>query len=253
MMESFLYSLLFPANILILFATMATIFWLMRWRKLALFALITGLSWVFLWSLPVTTLIAGGYLEQRYPQRPAHEYPRVDAIVVLGGHIQGNRHNWFEEFDRSLVVSRESIAADLYKAQRADLILLSGGALKGSVSDTASMSRSLQMMGIPAESILQETQSQNTLENARLTDQTLRNLERQQILLVTSALHMPRAMTAFEGRPMIVTPASLPPQIKWPPSNQTPVWIPNLHTLLASQSIIKEYVGLILYWVQAVL
>ena len=253
MTESIIYSLLFAPNVLILMAIVSTLLWLLRWRKLAIFSLGIGILWVFLWSLPATTLIAGGYLEQRYTRKAPADYPKADAIVVLGGHIQGNRHNWFEDFNRDLVVSRESVAAQLYKAQRSDLILLSGGALKGPVSDTATMSRSLQNMGIPAEAIIQETQSQNTLENARLTDKTLRDLERQQILLVTSALHMPRAMTAFDDQPMTVTPAPLPTQINWPKGRAMPIWMPDLHTLLASQTIIKEYVGLILYWVRAIL
>ena len=253
MTESVFYSLLFAPNVLILMAIISTLLWLLKWRKVAVFALGTGFLWVFLWSLPATTLIAGGYLEQRYPRKAPADYPKADAIVVLGGHIQGNRHNWFEDFNRDLVVSRESVAAELFDAQRSDLILLSGGALKGSVSDTATMARSLQSMGIPATAIIQETQSQNTLENARLTDKTLRDLERQQILLVTSALHMPRAMTAFDDQPMIVTPAPLPAQIIWPKGRTMPIWMPDLHTLLASQTIIKEYVGLILYWVRATL
>ncbi len=251
MTESIFYSLLFAPNALILMTIASTLLWLLKWRKFAIFSISVGILWVFLWSLPATTLIAGGYLEQRYPAKSPLEYPKVDAIVVLGGHIQGNRRNWFEQFNRDLVISRESVAAQLYRAQRADLILLSGGALKGPVSDTATMARSLEQMGIPAQAIIQETQSQNTLENARLTDKTLRDLERQQILLVTSALHMPRAMTAFDNQPMDVTPAPLPAQISWPKSRSMPIWVPDLHTLLASQTIIKEYAGLVLYWLRS--
>ena len=247
------YSLLFAPNVLILMSIISAGLWLGRWRKLAWFFLVGGVMWVLLWSLPIMSVIAGGYLESRYPSRETEHYPVSDAIVVLGGHIQGNRHNWFEAYDRDKVISRESLAAVLYEARRADLVLLSGGALEGSVSDTANMARSLRTMGVPAQAIIQETLSQNTLENAQLTDQTLRSLERQRILLVTSALHMPRAMAAFEGKPMQVTAAPLPAQIIWPAGKTKSIWAPDLHTLLASQTIIKEYAGLILYWLQALL
>jgi uncharacterized SAM-binding protein YcdF (DUF218 family) len=172
----------------------------------------------------------------------------ADAIVVLGGHVQGNRSNWFEPYDHQSVVNRESHAASLYFAGRAPLIVLSGGALEGNISDTATMARSLQKLGIPNDVIIQETQSKNTLENAELTDQTLRSLQKKSIFLVTSALHMPRAMLAFESTAIKAWPAPLPPQIRWPAAEDRRIWLPDLHTLLASRSIIKEYAGLMVYW-----
>lgn len=253
MSTTVVYSLLFAPNVLILMTIISAGLWLLRWRRTAVCFLIGGMLWVLLWSLPITTVMAGGYLEKRYERLEPDAYSQADAIVVLGGHIQGNRHNWFEEYDRNKVVSRESMAALLYQAGRSDLILLSGGALEGPISDTANMARSLQSMGIPPEAIVQETRSQNTLENARLTDETLRSLERQRILLVTSALHMPRAMSAFAGRPMEITAAPLPPQIIWPADRNKSIFAPDLHTLLASQTIIKEYAGLILYWIRALI
>lgn len=250
MIPTSLYSLLFPPNLLIALAVLSALSWWLNFRRTALLLMGTGAFWVIIWSLPITTLYAGGYLEKRYSPQLAEQYPKADAIVVLGGHIQGNRHNWFEPYESDRVIRRESIAAELFKANRSDLILLSGGALEGNVSDTAVMENTLLAQGIPQSSILHESKSKNTFENARLTEQTLHNLEHQHILLVTSALHMPRAMMAFEHRPMRVTPAPLPAQIIWPSDSIKSRWTPDLHTLLASQSIIKEYLGLVLYWLR---
>lgn len=248
MVSKIAYSLLFPPNLLLAIAVFSVILaLLLRWRWLPIGLTALGLLWVLAWSLPITSLQAGRYLEQRYPQKPPSQYPQVDAIVVLGGHMQGNRSNWFEAYDKQNVISRESLAATLYLAGRAPLILLSGGALEGNISDTANMARSLRQLGIPAKAILQETRSQNTLENAELTDKTLQQLQKQTILLVTSALHMPRAVAAFNNTGVAVLPAPLPPQIKWAPVSERSPWIPNLHALMASSSIIKEYAGLVLY------
>jgi len=249
MLSKILYSLLFPPNVLLGLMLVSVLLLLaFRWRWVPLALLTIGLLWVFAWSLPATTIYAGRFLEQRYPQLELTAYPKVEVIVVLGGHIQGNRSNWFEVYDKQNVVSRESLAAALYLANRSPLILLSGGALDGNISDTASMARSLIRLGIPAKAILQETLSQNTWENAELTDQTLRSLEKKSILLVTSALHMPRAVAAFQNTNIVVFPAPLPPQIKWRPIHGHSIWSPNLHTLMASSSIIKEYAGLVVYW-----
>jgi len=248
MMSSLAYSMLFAPNVLVALVVLAIVLLMIKRRGSAVVCLLAGLFWVLLWSLPITTLMAGGWLEHRFVQRPADQYPTAQAIVVLGGHIQGNRRNWFEPYEPANVVGRETLAAELYKAGRAPLILLSGGALVGNISDTANMARNLQGAGIPAEAILQETQSQSTLENALLTQETLRRHEINRILLVTSALHMPRAMAAFDNTSIEVTAAPLAPQIKLPENIIQKPWSPDLHTLLASRSIIKEYTGMLVYW-----
>jgi len=248
MMSSLAYSMLFPPNVLVALVVLAVFLLLIKRRGSAMACLLAGLFWVLIWSLPITTIMAGGWLEHRFAQRPADQYPTAQAIVVLGGHIQGNRRNWFEPYEAANVVGRETLAAELYEAGRAPLILLSGGALVGNISDTANMARNLQGAGIPTDAILQETQSQSTLENAVLTQETLRKRRINRILLVTSALHMPRAMAAFEHTNIAVTAAPLAPQIKLPENIIQNPWSPDLHTLLASRSIIKEYAGLLVYW-----
>jgi uncharacterized SAM-binding protein YcdF (DUF218 family) len=248
MLNQIANSLLFAPNVLVAAAVIALVLLLFKQSIMGILSLAFGLLWVLTWSLPITTLYAGGWLEKRYTQHPNVEMQTADAIVVLGGHVQGNRSNWFEPYDRQSVVNRESRAASLYFAGRAPLIVLSGGALEGDISDTAAMARSLQKLGIPNDVIIQETQSKNTLENAELTDQTLRSLQKKSIFLVTSALHMPRAMLAFESTAIKAWPAPLPPQIRWPAAEDRRIWLPDLHTLLASRSIIKEYAGLLVYW-----
>ena len=248
MFNGLAYALLFPPNVLVALVVVAVVLLLIKHRVAAIVCLLVGLAWVLLWSLPVATLVAGGWLESRFPARTPATYPQTQAIVVLGGHIQGNRRNWFEPYDRANVVGRESLAAELYLANRAPLIVLSGGALQGNISDTANMARALERAGIPTEVILQETESQSTQENAELTQKTLQKLNLDRILLVTSALHMPRAMAAFDNTSVTVTAAPLPPQIKLDNSTNQRRWSPDLHTLLASRSIIKEYAGLVIYW-----
>ncbi len=249
-LSNILYRLLYPPNLslFILAIAFAAIF-LKRW-VFSLTLIGVAIAWVFAWSLPVTTLVAGGFLENRYQSLVAKDYPQADAIVVLGGHIQGNRSNWFTPYDKQMVRSRETLAADLYRAQRAPVIVLSGGALEGPIGDTNNMARSLIQNGIPEQAILLETRSQNTFENALLTQKTLSNLEKKRILLVTSALHMPRSMAAFEKQPIEVTAAPLPKQITVPHIRPLNIWQPDSLTLEASRTILKEYLGLFVYWLR---
>ena len=70
------------------------------------------------------------------------------------------------------------------------------------------------------------------------------------ILLVTSALHMPRAMAAFSKQGVQAIAAPTPPQIVAPADGSLPLWLPDQRTFDASRSIIKEYAGLFVYWLR---
>jgi uncharacterized SAM-binding protein YcdF (DUF218 family) len=249
-LSNFLYRLLYPPNLSLLILAIAFVAMFLKKRFFSFTLIGVAIVWVMLWSLPVTTLVMGGFLENRYQSLAAKDYPKADAIVVLGGHIQGNRHNWFTPYDKKMVRSRETLAAELYLTQRAPVMVLSGGALEGSIGDTNNMARTLIQNGIPEQAILLETHSQNTFENALLTQKTLSNLEKKRILLVTSALHMPRSMAAFEKQPIEVTAAPLPKQITVPNIRPLHIWQPDNITLEASRSILKEYLGLFVYWLR---
>jgi uncharacterized SAM-binding protein YcdF (DUF218 family) len=246
----FLNGLLYPPNLSFLLLTIACVALFLRKRFFSVMLIGVAIIWIVMWSLPVTTLVAGGFLEDRYASLAAKDYPTADAIVVLGGHIQGNRSNWFTPYDKQMVRSRETLAAELFRAQRAPVIVLSGGALEGPIGDTNNMARNLVQNGIPERVIVLETSSQNTFENALLTQKTLSALEKKRILLVTSALHMPRSMAAFEKQPIEVTAAPLPKQITVPHLRPLNIWQPDALTLESSRSILKEYLGLFVYWLR---
>jgi uncharacterized SAM-binding protein YcdF (DUF218 family) len=246
----FLHGLLYPPNLSLFILAIAFASMFLKRRVFSLTLIGVAIVWVVMWSLPVTTLVTGGFLENRYESLAVKDYPTADAIVVLGGHIQGNRSNWFTPYDKQMVRSRETLAAELFRAQRAPVIVLSGGALEGAIGDTNNMARSLIQNGIPERVIVLETNSQNTFENALLTQKTLSTLEKKRILLVTSALHMPRSMAAFEKQPVEVTAAPLPKQIAVPHLRPLNIWQPDAITLESSRSILKEYLGLFVYWLR---
>ena len=97
---------------------------------------------------------------------------------------------------------RIDIAAQLSLAGRAPKVLLSGGALEGDVSEARGMAHAIRQQGVPETALILENSSRTTYENAAMTEDQLKARGIGKILLVTSALHMPRAMAAFakQGR-----------------------------------------------------
>ncbi|MBV6274433.1 YdcF family protein [Alcaligenaceae bacterium CGII-47] len=248
--SSFLANLIIPLNLSITLLLLAVIFFIIRWRKIAALIAASALAWLVFWSLPTTTLWAGGLLEQRYPYVAPLDLPKAQAIVVLGGNTMGGRKNWFKNDAHNKTWLRTDTAASLYRAERAPLIVVSGAAFDGGQSEAKMMTNALEQLGIPSTAIVQEDHSDTTYENALYTVQQLRQLHIDRILLVTSALHMPRAMASFQKQGITPIAASSPPQIVVPQKTGFSFWTPDMHTLNASRSIIKEYLGLLVYWVR---
>lgn len=246
--SSYLVLMIVPQNLALFLLVIGAVFFLIRFKRLALLFVFTGVVWLGLWSLPITSIEVGSFLEEQYVIASLEELPHADAIVVLGGNSAANRRNWFEkEVDRDSAHRRLDTAEALYIAGKAPIIIVSGGANEGTVSEARGMESSLRALGVPAEVIIREDDSQTTRENALYTKRTMEAHDLHSVLVVTSALHMPRAMGVFKSLDIDAHAAQNPPQINMPQDNPDfNPYYPNMRALAASRSIIKEYLG---YWV----
>ena len=131
------------------------------------------------------------------------DYPRVAAIVVLGGEKESTGDAVDADAPDSSM-TRLGTGRALLRARRAPVILLSGG--KG---EAERMESRLLAQGVPPARILTETRSHDTRENARYSAPILRRLGAQRILLVTSSMHMRRAAGSFRklGFDVIAAPS----------------------------------------------
>ena len=249
-MKSLIISLIIPLNLSIFLVLVGAFLLLIRWRRLGLSSMAAGLIWLLLWSLPITSIITGGYLENEYPYRPPSQYPVAEAIVVFGGSTANNRNNWFEPYDKTKRHARIDTADDLYFLNKAPLIILSGAALEGNVSEAYGMAFQLRNRGIPKESLIIENQSTTTRENGVYVKQLLDQHQIHSVLLVTSSLHMPRSMAVMHKLGVNPIPAPNPPQIVVTLGSGLNPYLPNARALEASRSIIKEYLGVFAYWMR---
>ena len=164
-------------------------------------------AWLWLCSMPYIAGCAMGSLEKAYPPVSAQSLPAADAIVLLGGAIRGEVSSETLA-DMSGVGDRLIFAVAAFKAGKAPVVVVTGGAPEGEVAEAALIKDILVTMGVPEESIVLEARNRVTLDNRRFTSETLAELGVESILLVTSAFHMPRAMLVFE--PLDVTVYSAP-------------------------------------------
>lgn len=230
---------------LLLAAGAGILLWRGRRRSGALL-LAVALGWLWLWSTPVVGDWLRATLEQRYPPTPLEQVPTADAIVVLGGGVEAAAPPGRLDPNLGAAADRIWHAARLYRAGKAPRVLASGGNLPWSGierPEASVMAELLQELGVPAAAILREPNSRTTRENRDRSWPILRANGIHRILLVTSALHMPRALALFRATDLEVIPAPTDFEIH-SPNNANPLrWLPDAQALADSSRAVKEYLG----------
>ncbi len=216
-----------------------------RWR-LSLRMAVFAWAWLWVWSMPVTSDALLGWIEDQAGPRQIEALPHVKVMVLLGGGISGPRLPRRPNPDLNSSADRLWHAARLFRAGKASQIILSGGSLNtGDGSEAEAMRQFMLDLGIPASVMSLESGSENTAGNARLTAEMLAKQGITEILLVTSALHMPRAKRLFEKTGLVVIPAPTDFEIIDMPFGLLRL-MPDANALNGSAKAMKELLG---YWV----
>jgi uncharacterized SAM-binding protein YcdF (DUF218 family) len=188
---------------------------------------------------------------------PKTELPTADAIVILGGGTKAQAYPR-PDVDFSEAGDRVWYGGNLYRSGKAPKIIVSGGriAWEGSVSpESDDLTKILVNMGVPKTDIIPEANSYNTRDNAVNVQKILQAQNFKTILLVTSAMHMPRSMAIFKhlGINAIAAPTDYHvSQIELDQPNQQTEsvilsFLPNEDCLLLTTKAIKEYIGILVY------
>jgi len=223
-----------------------------RWG-LALAALL------ILWLSSTTGLsnLLARSLEYRY--KPPDEIPSTEVAVVLGGGTEPALPPR-AAVEINSAGDRVLFAAELYRQDIVKHLLLTGGEISwqtgGFSSPAEDMATILTSIGIPEEALWLETKSRNTYENALYSAEMLAENGIQTILLVTSAMHMPRAVALFEAQGFEVIPLpvdySVTDTVLVDDDSSAALVkvlnvIPNVSNLSLTTAALKEYIGMLVY------
>ncbi len=224
-----------------------------KWRKR-----LVVLAFLLIWLGGNHFVSAAVVRSLEWQYLPPEEMPVAEAIVILGGGTVA------AEYPRSTVEIEDAgdrvlYGARLFKEGRAPLVVVTGGNLPWSVAESdgaRTMLDILALMGIPENAVLLESVSANTYENALYTRELLEPLGITRIILVTSAMHMPRSVPLFENQGFEVIPAPTDfhvtrTSIDKPFSESWPQWVfaifPGSHSLNELTLALKEYIGIWIY------
>lgn len=206
--------------------------------------------------LASNTFLARGLVRSLERQfLPPTPLPPAEAIVILGGCTRSklSPRPWIEVPESG---DRLLYGAKLYREGRAPRLILAGGRIewrRAGKAESVDMAELVETMGVPRSAILQDPLSLNTRENAVNVKKILEANQLQgPVLLVTSAIHMPRSMAIFRRLEMdaIATPTDfLVADLGQRPGILASLleMVPNVEALEMTTRACKEYLGWCIY------
>jgi uncharacterized SAM-binding protein YcdF (DUF218 family) len=149
----------------------------------------------------------------------------------------------------------------LFRDGASGVVLVTGGSIEwltpqGVGPEANAMVSLLTFLGVPGDAVWLESESRNTYENALFSKRMLAEAGMDEVLLVTSAMHMPRSMMLFQAQGLRVRAAPtdyLVSDAEWRhlwrggPTATLVNLMPNVEYLTYTTRALKEYIGIFIY------
>lgn len=218
-----------------------------RMARIWLWALVAG---YFVLSMPRgACLVESAVSAGLSPLEPSGPTPQIGAIVVLdGGALRVSREGAYAAIPVRASVERAMEAVRVYRMTNAPLVVVTGGAYRTEPGppEGAALRDLLVARGIPPDRIVLDAESRSTHEHAMTVPRLLSSRGVTRFALVTSSVHMRRALLAFKSSGLAIVPAPSPVYC-----GESLPWWPNSLALERSSQAIHEVAGMIYYWARA--
>ena len=208
------------------------------------------LYWIL--STPAVVLLLEDAINGDYQPLTAGEMADIEAIVVLGGgtityEARGYEYGLLGKTTTLRVLE----ALRLYHLGNDPIMIVSGGSDEGGGKTQAESEVMLQVMlgyDIPADRLVEDSLSVNTLEEAVNIAQILDELGVTRFALVTSPTHMPRSVAVFQTQGLEPLPAVALQHSETVPLTSS--LLPATDALKASHGVFREIMATVYYWLR---
>jgi len=239
-----------PLSLVLLLLLVALLFLLRGHKKTSSGLLLVALAGLWLASTPFVARGLYGALEARFPPLPLANVPAADCTVLLGGAI-GSAEPPRVDVELSDAIDRVYKTAQIFRAGKTRYVIASAGNQPWSQSPWVEADLIKELLvewGVSTDAIFLEGSSRNTRENALYAKNLVNSIHCETTLLVTSAAHMPRAVAAFRGAGISVTPVSTDVRVTAGGTLSAAMWLPDAGALAMTSDAIREWIG---QWVYA--
>lgn len=198
-------------------------------------------------SMPIISQNFIIYLESDYELKKPSDVKSANAVVVLSGMLRtiktkhGLSYEWGEGVDRIFA------GIKLFQLNKAPTLILTRGKLPWSIGlPEGEYLRNVAIkFGVPRENILLTENVENTDQEAKAIKK-LFLIDNPEIILITSAYHMPRALKVFEAASIKVIP--FPVDFRHEAKKITFMeFIPSAKSLQITSSFVREMIGRMYY------
>jgi uncharacterized SAM-binding protein YcdF (DUF218 family) len=189
-----------PSNILISLVIIGTILLFTRFARAGRRMVLFGVVWIVLVGLSPLGLLLMGVLENRFPAWDASRGAPT-GFIVLGGALDPELTQARHSPVMDGAAERITIVAELARRYPDAKFIYSSGSASvfGGLAEADYVLPLFESFGIPRARIVIERRSRNTEENARFSKVLAAPRPGDRWVVITSAIHMPRAIGAFRA------------------------------------------------------
>jgi uncharacterized SAM-binding protein YcdF (DUF218 family) len=219
-------------------------------RRMLLPAILPYLA-LMLISLPAVSHLAVGTLEWGYPPRARRPTDGQAIVVLSAGAVQPDAVRIRDELNANSVF-RCLHAAEVYRQGPRLPVLVTGGLVDPPTigrPDGDLMRDFLLRQAVKQEDLIVESAARSTYENALESRKLLEWRQIRKIILVTDAIHMPRAVRCFRTQGLAVTPSPChhrATEFHW----SAVAFLPNPEAVGSFVEAAHEWLGLAWYWLR---
>ena len=215
-----------------------------RWMLLASIVLIAAVG-----ILPIGSGLALP-LEARFPRWDATREPPTGIVVLGGGVIKSQISAARGEIVLGRTAERIIAAGELARRYPDARIVFTGGnsnLIAGGSVEADFVIRFFEELGVPRDRLIVERKSRNTVENVAFTKQLVTPKAGERWILVTSAMHIPRAIGVFQKAGFAVDAYPVDYQTT---STKDPWTLSSslMDGIRKTDLAVHEWVGLLVYW-----
>ncbi|KTC99512.1 membrane protein [Legionella erythra] len=204
----------------------------------------TGFTWLYLMLLLVSLgwlpRALTTYLEGQYPfvNKPD---PELHWVVVLSGGQAEEARQPEHILLYNASIKRLLEGLRLYRQLPDATLLLSGGGFGGEMAESKRMAQLADWFNNPPKPVMLETASLNTAQQAKAIKQWVHD---QPFYLVTSAIHLPRAMALCRSQGLNPVAAPADKTLYWQDERWEKRYLPNPQNMVYLSIALHELLGM---------
>ncbi len=245
-MKELLSKIIMPVPILLFFLLGSVIFYKLKRKRWAIIMLLITVVWFLIITTPFIPGIMIKSLENRYSPiiEVANTEPiaKIDIMILGGGHIDDLRLPPNDQLSCT-AKGRLMEGIRLYYQFPDARLVLSGFAGKSTISQAEVLAQTAISLGIMPDKIIILKTTYNTFDEARTYGTSFGN--NKTLMLITDAVHMPRAMMLFKRQGLFPIPAPTNYILKKGSRKNPWRWIPSFGNISIMKVAIHEYAGIL--------